>query len=200
MFSYLKGTLAEVESPQRITLDVNGIGYSVIVPTSLIPNLPSKGAKIKLYVYLAVRQDGLELYGFIDKEERILFEKLISVSGIGPKGAISMLSVLTSTQLALAIATGDIKTLSTAPGVGKKTSQRIILELKEKIDREFLSNSKPSYDESTTANGPMKEAMQALIALGYQANDAQRALDLVNNPDEDTSTLVRLALKALDKR
>jgi Holliday junction DNA helicase RuvA len=200
MFSYLKGTLVEMESQQQIILDVNGIGYSVIVPTSLIPNLPSKGTEIKLYVYLAVRQDGLELYGFIDKEERILFEKLISVSGIGPKGAISMLSVLTPTQLALAIATGDIKTLSTAPGVGKKTSQRIILELKEKIDKAFLSNSKPSYDELIVADGPMKEAIQALIALGYQANDARRALDSVDSPNEDTSTLVRLALKALDKR
>ncbi len=189
-----------MESQQQIILDVNGIGYSVIVPTSLIPNLPSKGTEIKLYVYLAVRQDGLELYGFIDKEERILFEKLISVSGIGPKGAISMLSVLTPTQLALAIATGDIKTLSTAPGVGKKTSQRIILELKEKIDKAFLSNSKPSYDELIVADGPMKEAIQALIALGYQANDARRALDSVDSPNEDTSTLVRLALKALDKR
>jgi len=199
MFSYLKGTLADIGSHQVI-LDVQGVGFSITVPASLLPKLPPRGNDLKLYVYLNVRQDGMELYGFLNREDKLLFEKLISVSGIGPKGAISILSALSSTQLALAIAMGDVKTLSTAPGVGKKTAQRIILELKEKIDKEVIeSGTGPAYDPAM-AQGIEKEALQALMALGYQAIEAQRVLDLVKDQAQDTSTLVKLALKALDKR
>ena len=175
MFAYLKGTLVEVESQQKIVVDVQGVGYLITVPTSLISKLPPRGNEIKVYVYLGVRQDGMELYGFLSREDKLMFEKLISVSGIGPKAAISIMSALTSTQLALAIATGDVKTLSTAPGVGKKTSQRIILELKEKIEKEALDTLNVSV-ELPAEQGMEKEAVQALMALGYQTIEARQAV------------------------
>ncbi|MFO7294911.1 MAG: Holliday junction branch migration protein RuvA [Clostridia bacterium] len=199
MFSYLNGTLVEV-GPQHVVLDVQGIGFYITVPSSVASKLPSRGSEVKLYVYLNVRQDGMELYGFLSREDKLLFEKLISVSGIGPKAAISMLSALSSTQLALAIATGDVKALSAAPGIGKKMAQRIILELREKIDKEVVESSPAVNDEMMVAQGVQKEALQALMALGYQAVEAQRALDMVKGQAQDTATLVKLALKALDKR
>jgi len=199
MFSYLKGTLVEI-GPQHVVLDVRGIGFYIIVPYSVTSKLPSAGNEVRLYVYLNVRQDSMELYGFLNREDKLLFEKLISVSGIGPKAAISMLSVLSSTQLALAIATGDVKALSSAPGIGKKTAQRIILELREKIDREAVESSPSVADEAVAAQGVQKEALQALMALGYQAVEAQRAVDMVKDQAQDTATVVKLALKALDRR
>jgi len=199
MFAYFKGTLVEVESQQKIVVDVQGVGYLITVPTSLISKLPPRGNEIKVYVYLGVRQDGMELYGFLSREDKLMFEKLISVSGIGPKAAISIMSALTSTQLALAIATGDVKTLSTAPGVGKKTSQRIILELKEKIEKEALDTLNVSV-ELPAEQGMEKEAVQALMALGYQTIEARQAVIHVKDQAQDTAELVRLALKALDKR
>ncbi|MFO7153979.1 MAG: Holliday junction branch migration protein RuvA [Caldicoprobacter oshimai] len=199
MFAYLKGMLVEV-GPQHVVLDVQGVGFYIIVPSSVVSKLPSRGNDVKLYVHLNVRQDGMELYGFLNREDKLLFEKLISVSGIGPKAAISMLSTLSSTQLALAIATGDVKALSAAPGIGKKTAQRVILELREKIDKEVVESSPMVADEVVAAQGIEKEALQALMALGYQAFEAQRAVDLVKDQAQDTATLVKLALKALDRR
>ncbi|MCM8900118.1 Holliday junction branch migration protein RuvA [Caldicoprobacter algeriensis] len=199
MFAYLNGTLVEV-GPQHVVLDVQGIGFHIIVPSSVASKLPSRGNEVRLYVHLNVRQDSMELYGFLNREDKLLFEKLISVSGIGPKAAISMLSALSSTQLALAIATGDVKALSAAPGIGKKTAQRVILELREKIDREVVESSPMVDDEVVAAQGIEKEALQALMALGYQAVEAQRAVDMVKSQAQDTATLVKLALKALDRR
>ncbi|MBM7582309.1 Holliday junction DNA helicase RuvA [Caldicoprobacter guelmensis] len=199
MFSYLRGTLVEA-GPQHVVLDVQGMGFHIIVPASVASKLPSRGSEVKLYVHLNVRQDSLELYGFLNREDKLLFEKLISVSGIGPKAAISMLSTLSSTQLALAIATGDEKALSSAPGIGKKTAQRVILELREKIDKEALEGAVARVNQAIPAQGMEKEAVQALMALGYQAVEAQQAVDLVKGQAQDTATLVRLALKALDRR
>ncbi|NLO83753.1 MAG: Holliday junction branch migration protein RuvA [Clostridiales bacterium] len=199
MFAYLKGVLVEVESQYKIIVEVQGVGYSITVPTSLIGRLPARGNEVKIHTYFSVRQDGVELYGFLSREDKLMFEKLISVTGIGPKAAISILSALTSTQLALAIATGDIKTLSTAPGVGKKTAQRIVLELKEKIEKEAKDETGYAIElpEERSAEA---EAVQALMALGYQSSEARQAVNLVKDQGQDTSELVRLALKALDKR
>lgn len=197
MYAYLRGTLEEIE-PNKIILDVNGIGYLITVPTSLMNKLPPKGETVKLYTYFNVREDAQEMYGFYDREEKSLFEKLISVSGIGPKTAIAMLSTLTPRQLAIALVSGDVKTLIMAPGIGKKTAQRMILELKEKIDRETLESSEPAFDYSP-GNEPA-EVIQALMALGYQAHQARQALNKLGNLDQDTSTLIKLALKALDNK
>lgn len=197
MFAYIKGTLEEIE-PKRVVLDVNGVGYQMTVPTSLIPKLPSKGETVKLYAYLNVREDIQELYGFFDHEEKSLFEKLISVSGIGPKGAVAILSTLTPRQIAMAIATGDLNTLCTAPGVGKKTSQRLVLELKEKINKESFLKSRVDSSEEFIDNS--MEVIQALLALGYQINESRQAFESIEERNQDTSALIKQALKILDKR
>jgi len=131
MFAYIKGRLEEIYS-KKVVIDAGGIGYEITVPTSLISKLPEKGSVVKLYTYFYVREDAQELYGFYEREDKSIFEKLITVSGIGPKVAMALLSNLSASQLALAIVTGDLKTLCSAPGVGKKTAQRMVLELKEK--------------------------------------------------------------------
>lgn len=196
MYAYLRGTLEEVHQ-NKIVVDVNGFGFEVNIPISILDRLPAIGEYIKVYTYFNVREDSQELYGFLEREEKAIFEKLITVSGIGPKGALSILSKLSPSQIALAIVMNDIKTLSQAPGVGKKTAQRIILELKEKMDQEFLMDQRPTpaKEETDTLN----EAVYALMALGYQSHEAQYALRQIENKDRDLSTLIRLALKALDK-
>ncbi|HOB20416.1 MAG TPA: Holliday junction branch migration protein RuvA, partial [Candidatus Atribacteria bacterium] len=132
MYAYIKGTLEEVGN-QQVILEANGIGYLIYVPNTVISDLPGQGEATKLFTYMHLREDVQELYGFLDEEDKLFFEKLITVSGIGPKAALNMLSSYSRLQLATAILTGDSKLLSTVPGVGRKTADRIILELKDKL-------------------------------------------------------------------
>ena len=170
-----------------------------MVPESIIPKLPEIGSQLKLYTYFNVREDIQELYGFNNREEKSIFEKLITVSGIGPKVSMAILSVLTPTQLALAIVTDDIKTLCTAPGVGKKTAQRIVLELREKINKEALIGQE-NLDSVDATLDSQNEVIEALMALGYQHQEARQAFNAIENKDQDVSTLIRLSLKLLDRR
>ncbi len=197
MFAYIKGTLEEIY-PQRVILEAGGIGYEIKVAESLIPKLPEKGSVVKIFTYFNVREDVQELYGFYNREEKAIFEKLITVSGIGPKVSMAILSVLSPAQLALAIVTNDIKTLCTAPGVGKKTAQRMVLELKEKIDQEALVGQSTS-DINSTIRSEHNEVIEALVTLGYQPQEAIKALDAIENKDQDVSTLIRLSLKLMDR-
>ncbi|HZJ58118.1 MAG TPA: Holliday junction branch migration protein RuvA [Clostridia bacterium] len=198
MFAYIKGKLAEIH-PQKVVLEVGGIGYEIKVSESIMSKLPGKGNQIKLHTYFNVREDTQELYGFFDMEEKSIFEKLITVSGIGPKVSMAILSVLTPTQLALAIVTDDIKTLCTAPGVGKKTAQRMVLELREKIDKEALMGRGEADFEDVAVDGH-NEVIEALMALGYQPQDARFAFNAIEDKDQDVSTLIRLSLKSMDRR
>lgn len=197
MYAYIQGILDEIEG-QHVIIDVKGVGYRILVPASILHRLPACGEMVKLYTYFHVREDIQELYGFLDKEEKQFFEKLITVSGIGPKVATGMLSAISANQLAVAIVTGDIKLLCTAPGVGKKTAQRIILELKDKIDKDSIAPQEGVAVQSNQWKNERMEALEALQALGYPAADAERALAGLDG--EDTSELIRLALKNLDKR
>jgi|LSQX01.1.fsa_nt_gb Holliday junction DNA helicase RuvA len=198
MFAYIKGTLEEVH-PQKVVLEVDGIGYEIMVPESILPKLPETGSQIKLYTYFNVREDIQELYGFYNREEKSIFEQLITVSGIGPKVSMAILSVLTPAQLALAIVTDDVKTLCTAPGVGKKTAQRMVLELKEKINHEeLIGQGDPDSGDSTM--GRQNEVVEALVALGYQPQEARQAFNAIENKEQDVSTMIRLSLKMLDRR
>lgn len=197
MFAYIKGVLTEVH-PEKVVLEIGGIGYEVKVAQSLVPKLPDTGNIIKLYTYFNVREDTQELYGFFDREEKTIFEKLITVSGIGPKVAMAILSSLTPPQIALSIVTNDIKTLCIAPGVGKKTAQRMILELREKIDQEALVGQADT-DIDYGIVDQHSEVIEALIALGYQSQEAKKALDAVEDKDQDVSTLIRLSLKLMDR-
>jgi Holliday junction DNA helicase RuvA len=198
MYAFIEGTLVEKEA-DRAVVAAGGVGYEIIMPQALIAQLPQKGSTARIYTYFNVREDAHELYGFLSREQKALFIKLISVSGVGPKAAMAILGVLSPEQAALAIVTEDIAALSSAPGVGKKTAQRIALELKEKIDNETLTGA--SFEAvGSIAAGEGTEVLQALTALGYSPSEARQAYAAVKDQSEDVSELIRLSLKAMDRR
>lgn len=196
MYAYISGILEELDSKQ-VVIEANGIGYRIFVPGSVLQRLPSPGERTKLYTYLNIREDCQELYGFLEKGEQRFFEKLITVSGIGPKAAMSMLSTHTVHQLAMAIATGDRKTLCQAPGIGKKTAERIILELQDKIDKDSIQIPNSKVPISNRWTNERMEALEALQTLGYSAAEAENAL--AGLEERDSTTLIRMALKNLSK-
>ncbi|NLB42228.1 MAG: Holliday junction branch migration protein RuvA [Clostridiales bacterium] len=194
MYAYISGMLEELES-QNVVIEANGVGYRIFVPGSILQRLPSLGEKTKLYTYLNIREDAQELYGFLEKEEKQFFEKLITVTGIGPKVALGMLSIHSVQQLAIAIATGDRQTLCRAPGIGKKTAERIILELQDKIDKDSIQLPDSNSPISNRWTNERMEALEALQTLGYSAAEGERAL--AGLEEKDSSSLIRMALKNL---
>ena len=197
MYAYIRGILEEVDN-QRVVVEANGVGYLIFVPNSVLHRLPPAGERIRLFTYFHLREDTQELYGFLEQEEKRFFEKLITVSGVGPKAALGMLSAFSARQLATAIVTGDRKLLCTAPGIGKKTAERILLELKDKIDQNALAEGGAAPVPTVQWNEERMEALEALQALGYPAAEAEHALAGVQ--ETDPSELVRLALKNMDHR
>lgn len=202
MFYYLYGTL-EINDAGICVIDCGGVGYKLT--TSLITSelLSGKvGQKVKLFTYLAVREDGIELFGFESNEERECFNKLITVSGVGPKAAMSILSIMTPDNFALAVCTEDTKAISKASGIGGKTAARIILELKDKIaiDMGAVTTAK-SAGRATVAmpvSGNLMEATEALMVLGYDKNSVTGALAGLD-PKADVGELIRAALKKLSR-
>ena len=200
MFYHLYGTL-EINDSGLCVIDCGGVGYKLT--TSLITSgiLAEKvGQKIKIFTHLAVREDGVELFGFESNEERECFNNLITVSGVGPKAAMNILSVMTPDNLALAICTEDVKAISKAPGIGAKTAARIVLELKDKLAKELSdgislkkSGSKPV---TVIPTGNLSEATEALMVLGYDKNSVLRALDGID-PKTEVGEIIRFALKKL---
>jgi holliday junction DNA helicase RuvA len=192
MIGYLKGILFE-KKPNSLILDVNGTGYLVNIPVSTFLELPDEGSTLSLFIYTHVREDVLALYGFRTTREKVLFEKLLSVSGIGPKVAISFLSGMSADELIPAIQRQDIIKLSTIPGVGRKTAERVALELREQIPR-LLSEVAHVPEEK-----PMREDLiSALVNLGYQRNLAERiAKNVLDKSKSDASfeDLLRSALQ-----
>ena len=202
MFYYLNGTLAALETPIAV-IDCGGVGYQLTVSNVTAALLGDKiGKATKLLTHLAVREDGIELFGFISKEERECFMKLTSVSGIGPKAAMSILSTMTPDDLALAIASEDTKAIARAPGIGAKTAARVVLELKDKISKDMMSVSPQGFGSTAAATampigGALADATEALMALGYDKNTVLGALKGVDTKGADAGTLIRLALKKL---
>jgi len=191
MIGYLKGILAE-KKPNSLILDVNGVGYLVNIPVSTFLELPEEGSILSLFIYTHVREDLLALYGFRTMREKLLFEKLISVSGIGPKVAISFLSGMSADELIPAIQRQDIGKLSTIPGVGRKTAERVSLELREKIPQ-LLSESTPVAEGK-----PMREDLiSALVNLGYQQALAERTVKLVLDKSKSDASFEELLKSAL---
>ncbi len=201
MFYYISGTVAHIE-PYLAVIDCGGVGYACRTTSYSLSQL-KKGDTAKLLTYLHIREDAMELYGFVGSEELKLFQQLISVSGVGPKAALSILSSSTPTNLALSIITGDEKALTCAQGIGKKIAQRIILELKDKLSK----GQGPSFTgEGTAVSGvtvipqnKLSEASAALAVLGYsqaEINVALKGIDLDAQPLEQ---IVRLALKNMMK-
>ena len=201
MFYHIYGTL-EINDRGTCVIDCAGVGYKLT--TSLITSglLAEKvGQKVRLFTHLAVREDGIELFGFESTEERECFNKLTTVSGVGPKAAISILSVMTPDNLAIAICTEDVKAISKAPGIGAKIAARIVLELKDKLSKEIgtISTAKPSVrGAAIMPTGNLMEATEALMVLGYDKNSVLNALNGVD-PTMRVDEIIRLALKKFSK-
>lgn len=199
MISYIKGELVEV-TDNAIVLDHGGMGFSIMMPASILAKLPQIGSELKVHTYLYVKEDILDLYGFLTKDDLKIFKLLITVNGIGPKGALAILSAMTPDDLRFAVLAGDAKTISKAPGIGNKTAQKLIIELKDKLKIEdVLDSSDGGYETSSDmGDTAAAEAVMALTALGYSAADATRAVKLVDNAGNmDSEALLKAALKKL---
>lgn len=188
MIAYIRGVLADIDQA-TIIIDNNGLGYSVNSSMHTVDLLPAIGSEVKLFTKLIPKEDSITLYGFLDKEELSMFELLLSVSGIGPKGAQAVLSSLTPEDIRFAVAGGDSKAFAKVPGVGKKTAERIIVDLKDKVDVVDAFESKLSSGSAVKSAAPSvrEEVLEALVALGYSPSNAARALDKMTIT-ESTST------------
>lgn len=184
MIGYIKGTLAEVED-EAVLLDNHGIGYRIRVPQRVLDALPPTGKELQLYTYMHVREDGVSLSGFLTKDELEVFRLLLSVSGVGPKGAIGILSVLSANDLRIAVHAQDAKAIAKAPGIGSKTAQRVIIDLKDRLLLEDADVVPQVLEDGTSqgASSLQHEAAQALTALGYGASEAAAAVRKVEITD-----------------
>ncbi len=197
MYAYIKGLIEEIDL-NGVVIDNNGIGYYIQCPSSLSGTL-SIGQSAKIFTYQHVREDAIVLYGFITKEDRTMFLRLISVSGIGPKIALQVLSSLSASDLAVILVGGDANALTKVPGIGKKTAQRMILELREKVDNDELINA--TVQRGTAPQSSMiNDAIYALAALGYSSQEATKAVEAIAPDCKDTESIIRSVLKSLDRR
>lgn len=207
MFYYIKGKLALLD-PNFAVIDAGGVGYKLTISATTHDSMPNYvsapvAPEVKLYTYMAVREDGVELFGFGSSEELSAFKMLISVSGVGPKAAMAILSIFTPEKFALAVCTNDAKAISKANGVGAKTAARIILELHDKLVKEtgYDENADKLYVEATAKSGSigkgkLGEAQEALIVLGYSRSEVQKVLATID-PSEDLESIIKISLKKL---
>jgi len=199
MYYHLNGELVLLEL-QTAVIDCGGVGYKLTISENTYYKLPQPPAKAKLYTYLSVKEDAMDLYGFYSLEELDTFKLLIGVSGIGPKAAMSILSQLTPEKLVLAIYSDDIKAISKANGIGQKTAQRVILELKDKVSRESLSSASSEPVNIPQGNkSVMADAQNALLVLGYTKSEAISALSGINTASMSLEDVITAALKKLAK-
>lgn len=201
MYAYIKGRL-EYRHSDYIVVEAGGIGYRINTALSTIEATGQIGAEIKVYTHLYVREDIMSLYGFATQEELGMFELLLTVSGVGPKAAIALISSVSPSKFGLAVITDDAKTLTRAQGIGSKMAQRIILELKDKIKKEQLAAIPGGSKDSPGAVLPressrVSEAVSALMVLGYTALEASRAVSAVYSEELDLETIIKNSLKGL---
>jgi Holliday junction DNA helicase RuvA len=195
LFEFIKGTLEDV-TMDSIVVENQGIAYMIYTSGQLLDRLPKTGSKVKIYLHMNVKEDDITLYGFLTKEERRIYRRLISVSGVGPKAALGILSVHTTNDIIWSIIGEDIKTLTKAPGIGKKIAQRIILELKDKleVDQDEID---VDIEKSPQSIGNKVEVIDALVALGYQPSQAHKVIATIYKDGLSVETLIRKALKVL---
>lgn len=200
MFAYLEGRVTEKRQDEMV-LDVGGVGFLISATPQTMSRMPGGESKCRVYTKLVVKEDAWDLYGFASKEEQEMFEKLTAVSGVGPKTALGVLAALPVHDLALAIVTGDLKAIKSAPGIGPKTAQRILLELKDKVSDEELVGEYAvgGAAPAAPASGGLSDAMAALMALGYTQGEAAGALNKVKDQSDKTEELIRLALRAMSQ-
>lgn len=196
MFAYIKGTLEE-KGNNYVVVDVNGIGYKIFMSNMAMAALGEVKNIVKVHTHYYVREDNISLYGFATKEELKMFELLISVSGVGAKSAISMLSAISPSDFALAIISDDVSKLKKVPGIGAKTAQRIILELKDKLKTEEVSASEIEVKTVVHNSEESEEAFAALQILGYNKKEIEKAFEKVNFSNMSVEEIIKLSLKYL---
>lgn len=206
MISYIRGEVID-KNDSSVVIDVNGIGYEVFVPNRVLGSIDRSTGPVELYTYLQVKEDGLSLFGFTSKQDLRTFKLLITVSGIGPKGALSILSNTSTENLILYVVSEDVKAISKLPGIGAKTAGKLVLELKDKfslsdtlkVDQAILTPDKADFrEESALASAARDEAIAALVSLGYSASESVKAVRSVQNAEEMTSEqLLKASLKLI---
>lgn len=201
MISYIRGELAAIEE-QKAIVEAAGIGYGIYMSQQALSMLPSVGNEVKIHTYLNVREDAMQLYGFLTREDLQVFKLLIGVSGIGPKAGLNILSCLSPDELRFAVLAGDVKTISSAPGIGKKTAEKLILELKDKMKIEDVLEQAAHGGEKADAaeptdTGMQAEAVQALTALGYGSAESLRAVKKTSADCASVEEILKEALKYL---
>lgn len=202
MIAFVNGIIEDI-SDENVVVDVGNVGINVRISTGTAARLPGAGGKVRLYTFTQVREDAFCLYGFLSRDELEVFKKLITVNGIGPKGGLAILSVMSADDLRFAVLSGDAAAIARAPGIGKKTAERVILDLKDKISLEDTLIHREMQQPDLGPGGSdcekaRNEATEALIALGYSATDALRAVKSVSDAEGmDVETLLKAALKKM---
>lgn len=201
MIAYLQGIVVEV-TETKVILDVNSIGFQVFISARDAQAMPGRGEEVRIYTYLNVKEDAMQLFGFLAQDDLDMYKLLLGVNGIGPKAAMGVFSALTADDLRFAVLSDDVKTISKAPGIGAKTAKKLILELKDKLsledafERKLAGAALSASDEDI--NDARTEAVQALTALGYSNSDALKAVRKAEiSEDMDTETILKLALKQM---
>lgn len=198
MISYIRGELVAVEE-EKVIIDVDGVGFGIFMPGQSMNQLPAIGEEVKLHTYMNVREDAMQLFGFLTRDDLKVFKLVIGVSGIGPKGGLNILSQLSPDELRFAVMSHDVKAISAAPGIGKKTAEKLIIELKDKLSIEDVldkTTDTSTAAHSNTSNMVQAEAVQALVALGYGNSEALKAVKKVEVDDTTTvEDVLKLALK-----
>lgn len=199
MYAYIKGSL-EVRGKDHIIIEAGGIGYKLFVPLTTLEAAGQPGHEFKAFTYLHVREDIMSLFGFATQEELNMFELLLTVSGVGPKVALALLSAVSPSRFGLAVITDDVKTLTMAQGIGAKVAQRIILELKDKIKKEQLSmaaGTGPDKSIASPGGSRLSEAVSALMVLGYTPAEASSAVASAYSDELDLEMIIKNSLKGL---
>ncbi len=199
MIGYIKGKI-EVKTKDYVISDVNGVGYKIFMSDKSINSI-EKGNEVKIYTFMKVREDDISLYGFLNNEELITFEQLISVGGIGAKSAITVLSNISPSKFALSVITNDVNTLKKLPGIGAKTAQRIILELKDKMKTNDAVDSKSveNLSDNIEINNNIQDAIEALCVLGYMRKDVENVLSKINTDNLSVEEIIKQGLKFLGR-
>ena len=196
MIGFVEGIIEYIDV-DKIVVNNNGVGYNVFMPASQIDTL-NVDETVRVFTYLNVREDAMQLFGFLTRDDLEVFKLLITVNGIGPKGGIAVLSTITTDDLRVAVISEDAKAISKAPGIGANTAQKVIIELKDKLNLEDVLEPKLDAYFQVNDNNSMSEAVMALVALGYSQADAYRAVKSIDNIEElDVENVIKMALKKI---
>lgn len=197
MIAYLKGII-DIKRQDYVVIDVHGVGYKIFMPEGAIQNL-EVDSEVKIYTFMRVREDDVSLYGFLNVEELAMFELLISVGGIGAKSAVGILSNIAPSKFALAVITDDVTTLKKLPGIGAKTAQRIILELKDKIKTQEATEQENEIKQKIEVSDSAKDAIEALQVLGYTRREIEEAISKIGESNLTTEEIIKQGLKYLGR-